>query len=218
MPPRDRSSDRSNETRFIPSDFGIGRLFGYVREGVIVANAQLERIVLWNAAAEEIFGFTEDEALDLPLYELVPEEFRDAHRKGIAGYQQTGTGKLLSSSGAIELEGLRKDGSRVPIDLTLTALPETSSSGERFALALVRDVTDRKAAHAIELQRMGLEQERAQAITLNDEIVQGLVVAKLSIESGDLKAGMAEITRTLDKARKIVSKLLEPPTDADKGS
>lgn len=196
--------------RFHPRDFGIGRLFEHVREGIVVANAHLEQIVLWNRAAEQIFGYTEEEARRLPLYELVPEEFRDAHRAGISGYQRTGSGKLISSPGAIELEGLRKDGTRVPIDLTLTPLPETSPEGERYALALVRDVSDRKTAQALEIQRLGLEQERAQAMLLNDEIVQGLAIAKLSFESGSYDNGMEALGQTLDKARRIVSGLLGP--------
>jgi PAS domain-containing protein len=38
------------------ADFGIGRLFGHIRDAVIVGDARTGRIVLWNPAAEALFG------------------------------------------------------------------------------------------------------------------------------------------------------------------
>ncbi len=41
-----------------PQDLGIGKLFENVRDAVIVANAETGRIVLWNRAAAEVFGYS----------------------------------------------------------------------------------------------------------------------------------------------------------------
>jgi PAS domain-containing protein len=40
--------------RLRPEDLGFGRLFERIRDGVIVADAKTQRIVLWNAAAAKM--------------------------------------------------------------------------------------------------------------------------------------------------------------------
>ncbi len=64
-----------------PQDLGIGRLFERVRDAVIVADAWEGRIVLWNPAAEEVFGYRTGEALaGLDVEALVPGELKGRHR------------------------------------------------------------------------------------------------------------------------------------------
>ena len=85
---------RSNgEDVLTPRDLGIGRLFESVRDAVIVADAGSGGIVLWNPAAEEIFGYTAAEALGMGVEDLVPDRLRARHRAGMAGYRDTGRGR-----------------------------------------------------------------------------------------------------------------------------
>lgn len=198
-----------------PEEFGIGRLFSDIRDAIIVGNARTERIVLWNPCAESIFGYSEDEALQLYLHDLVPENLRPMHRTGLARYQETGGGNLIDSGSPVELPGIHKEGHEVPIELTLTAVPQAGPEGDRFALAIVRDVTERKAA---ELSRLKLERMRVskrQALELNDAIVQGLAVAKMFLENGDPDRGLAAVTNTLGRAKQIVSELLRDINQAE---
>lgn len=58
----------------------MGRLFECVRDAVIVADANTGRMVLWNPAAEEIFGYSSVEALGMSVEELVPDYLRARHR------------------------------------------------------------------------------------------------------------------------------------------
>jgi PAS domain S-box-containing protein len=55
-----------------PEELGIGKLFGRIRKAVIVADARNQRIVLWNPAATNIFGYSISEALELNIENLVP--------------------------------------------------------------------------------------------------------------------------------------------------
>ena len=48
-----------------PDDLGIGRLFEHVRDAVVVADAASGQIVLWNPAAERMFGYSVAEAAGL---------------------------------------------------------------------------------------------------------------------------------------------------------
>jgi PAS domain S-box-containing protein len=198
---------------FSPEDFGIGRLFRHVRDGVVVANARSERIVLWNESAETIFGYSEQEALQLPLHALVPQNLTDLHRTGIARYQETGAGNLIDGGNPIELKGLHKEGREVPVELTLTKIPERTSQGDRFALAIIRDISDRKRAEAAALRQHDMERRRQQALELNDEIVQGLAVAKMAFDAERQDQGVEALTQTLRRAQRIVTTLLEDITE-----
>ncbi len=193
---------------FAPGDFGIGRLFMHIQDAVVVANARTERIVLWNASAENMFGYTEQEALTLPLHALVPHDLRDFHRNGIGRYQKTGAGDLIDAGNPVELRALHKEQREIPVELTLTKIPQTTRDGDRFALAIIRDVSDRKRAEQATLQRLEMERRRQHALELNDEIVQGLTVAKMAFEMGKSERAIEAVTQTLQRARAIVSGLL----------
>lgn len=195
---------------FKPEDFGIGRLFHRVRDAVIVANASSERVVLWNDCATQIFGYSEEEALETPLHALVPDDLRDLHRRGLARYQESGTGDLVEGpTHVVELRGLHKDGHQFPIELTLTKIPERTSEGDRFALAIVRDATDRQLAEKARLAQHAAETRRRQALQVNDAIVQGLAVAKYALDLKLEDKAEEAIRKTLEKARSIVSELLD---------
>jgi PAS domain S-box-containing protein len=84
-----------------PGDFGIGRLFEDARDAVIVADAASGRIVLWNPAAERLFGYAADEALNMPVEVLVPEGFKGRHRAGLAAYAATGHGLIIDGDAVV---------------------------------------------------------------------------------------------------------------------
>jgi PAS domain S-box-containing protein len=112
----------------------------------------------WNARAEQIFGWTADEALGRDLAELIiPPEMRAAHRAGFARFAATGESKLFSS--VIELPGLHRSGRIIPVELAIAGFP--TSAG--FAVsAFVRDISDRKEAERQEAERTeALEEARA---------------------------------------------------------
>jgi PAS domain S-box-containing protein len=146
-------------------DLGIGKLFERIRDAVIVADAQTQRIVLWNPAATNIFGYSTSEALELRVEALVPEYLKAQHRAGIARYAETGRGPYIDSHIPLELPALRKDGEQIYIELSLSP---TRSVGERdgesrFVLAIVRDITERKRAQ----EALRESEERFHALVQN---------------------------------------------------
>jgi PAS domain S-box-containing protein len=116
-----------------PDDLGMGRLFWKVREAVIVADLDTERIVLWNPAAAKLFGYSAAEARGLPLDALMPEGLR------------TVPGTYRESDGPVEVPANRKTGEELRIELCLSPLVDVAVDG-RFVLALALDVTERKRA------------------------------------------------------------------------
>jgi PAS domain S-box-containing protein len=188
-----------------PEDFGFGRLFDHVKDAIVVADPKTERILLWNEGATEMFGHTRDEALEMPLHSLVAPHLVERHRAGLSHYAETGTGELVDSGRPVEVEAVRKDGSSLFVELTLSSVGEDAPHGTRVVMALIRDATDRRTAE------MFREAQRSQqhALELNDSVVQDIVLSKAYFELDDPKAGLAALEKALQTARSMVGDLME---------
>jgi len=97
-------------------------------------------IILFNPAAEEMFGRNKMEMIGKPLDSLMPKEYREKHRQYVNSYFATGKpnraiGKLL------ELPGLRSDGKVFPMEISLSA---GKLENKQFVIAVARDITERK--------------------------------------------------------------------------
>jgi PAS domain S-box-containing protein len=98
------------------------------------------RVLEFNPAAEQTFGYTAREAIGAELAELiVPPSLRERHRAGLRRYLETGKSELFDRR--VELTGMRKDGSELPVEVTLTAI--TSEAAVVFA-GYIRDLTERR--------------------------------------------------------------------------
>jgi PAS domain S-box-containing protein len=132
-----------------PEDLGFGRLFEMIRDAVIVADAKTQRIVLWNAAAAKMFGYSASEAPKMRVEELVPGPLKDAHRAGITRYAKTGHGRYIDSDAPLDLPAVRKNGQEIRVELSLSPVRPVHDEGDgeaQFVLAIIRDVTERKRA------------------------------------------------------------------------
>jgi PAS domain S-box-containing protein len=96
-------------------------------------------IVLWNNAAETIFGYSADEVIGKPVTLIMPKRFHEAHRKGMERLLTTGKSKIVGKT--VELVGLRKDGGEFPLELSLASW---KTGEEVFFSAIIRDITERK--------------------------------------------------------------------------
>jgi PAS domain S-box-containing protein len=110
-----------------------------VADAVIVADAA-GRITLWNAAAERLFGHTEDEALGQSLDIITPERFRQRHWDGYAKTMETGVTKYGTT--LLKVPAVHKDGRSLSIAFTV-ALLFTPERKVDAIIAVVRDETSR---------------------------------------------------------------------------
>ncbi|MGI9081488.1 MAG: sensor domain-containing protein [Thermoleophilaceae bacterium] len=106
-----------------------------------------------NPQAEATFGWAREEMLGAELAELIiPEGYREAHRRGIAHFLASGEGPVLGKR--LELTALHRDGQEFPVELTISALQ--TQEGYSFN-AFLRDITERKSAEElVERQRRQL--------------------------------------------------------------
>ncbi|MHB8886940.1 MAG: PAS domain S-box protein [Methylovirgula sp.] len=105
----------------------------------IVACDAAGLIILWNPAAERIFGFTESEALGQSLDLIIPERQRQRHWDG---YHQTmRTGETRYATDVLKVPALHKDGRTLSIAFTVSLL--RSADEPSAIVAIIRDETAR---------------------------------------------------------------------------
>jgi PAS domain S-box-containing protein len=125
----------------------------------------------WNRAAASIFGYEPEEAIGQNVSMIVPSPAREQHDAYIARYLDTREPHIIGSGR--EVEGLRKDGTRIPLHL---ALSEARVGDETIFTAIVRDLSQQRAA--------------AETLRRNEERLQlavegaNLVIWELDLQSG----------------------------------
>ena len=119
----------------------LSKLIDCVGDAVIVADAH-EKIVLWNAAATRIFGYSEEEALGNTLDLIVPERQRQKHNEGYSKSMETGTTRYGTS--LLKVPAKHKDGRTLSIAFTVGMLFDETHQANGVA-AVIRDETERFA-------------------------------------------------------------------------
>jgi PAS domain S-box-containing protein len=107
-------------------------------DGIITINERgiMEEV---NPAACTIFGYEPSELLGQGIAMLMPPPYSHEHDGYMRAYRHTGIGKIIGIGR--ETSGLRKDGTVIPIDLSVS---EVSLSGRRLFTGLIRDISGRK--------------------------------------------------------------------------
>jgi len=106
----------------------------------IVAAGMDGSILLWNRAAERIFGYTEQEALGHSLDLIIPERFQTRHWEGYRRVMQTGETRYGTE--VLRVPAMHKDGRRLSIAFTVALLYAPTQEIQAIA-AIIRDETHR---------------------------------------------------------------------------
>ena len=95
----------------------------------------------WNPAATRLFGYREEEMLGKNLDLIIPDRFRDAHHEGLGRVSLGGPSHVIGST--VEVAALNRDGSEVPVELSLATW---KLDGDRYYTGILRDISERKEA------------------------------------------------------------------------
>lgn len=200
------------ETQVDPASFGIGRLFGSVRDGVVVGDVEDGSIVLWNPAAEAMFGLTSAQAIGRPLSIIVAPSLRTMHEHGIARYRARRRGPIVDSGKPVEVNAVHADGHEFPVELTLGRVQDS----DRYLVAIIRDTSDRAAvrtARELERQRTQFFAMASHEIKTPITALSGnLQLAQRHLRRGDNERAAASLNgamRHLQQMVRLVDDLLE---------
>jgi PAS domain S-box-containing protein len=111
-------------------------------DGMIIVDAK-GTVVLANAQAERLFGYTRAELVGSSVDRLVPDAVRGGHPAHRARFMADAKARPMGAG--VDLRARRKDGSELPVEISLSPL---DLEGERLVMAAVRDITDRRRLEA----------------------------------------------------------------------
>lgn len=93
----------------------------------------------FNRSAERIFGYGADEIIGRSITDLMPKTIGRHTPEDIGAYLESGSGTIVGADR--EVEGRRRDGSTVPLELSIAAW---TAEGAPYFTGIMRDITERK--------------------------------------------------------------------------
>jgi PAS domain S-box-containing protein len=198
---QERALARDAEASLRKSEAHTRRIVEMALDGFIAMDAA-GIIIDWNVQAEQIFGWTRQEAVgQLLSATIIPAQHREAHERGLRHFLATGKGPMLNTR--VEITGCHRDGHEIPIELAIS--PALGQGGAYTFSAFVRDISARKQTeqqgrmHQEELQRLNEALDRrVQARTQELASVNESLVAEVA-ERMQTEASLEQSRQALQK-------------------
>ena len=188
------STEQKKETQRVQATLdGIEERYGAILESAmdaVITIDESQRVVLFNEAAEAMFGCARAEALGGSLDRFLPERFRNAHHGHIAAFGEAGVTNRRMGHNTV-LSALHASGTEFQIEASIS---KAGTGGKHFFTVIVRDITLRKAAEdALRLSQIELRELSAQVLQaredekthiareLHDELGQQLTALKMDL-------------------------------------
>lgn len=170
------------------------------QDGIVLVNQQ-GNIILFNPAAEAIFGYRAEQVVNQPVTNLIPEDCHNLYAHEIKEFlkQQSAT----KSRRTLELLGLRRNGETFPVDISLSVL---ALGDDTLYLAAIRDATERH-----QMQNRLVQVEKLTALGLMSAGVAHEINNPLAYVANNiavLQRDFGDILTLLDKYR-TASDLIE---------
>ena len=127
---------RQTELELADREQRLAAIMKYAAEALIVIDKQ-GLITDYNTAAGQIFGYSSDELTGQSLSLLIPGDIWDRYEKHIATYALTNDSRIMNQRQ--EFFGLRKDGSRFPLEITVTAVKQFD-----LFVGIIRDLSEQR--------------------------------------------------------------------------
>lgn len=188
----ERTSDQLTDgVQVSGAEIFLCALIEATQDAVIFIDRQA-RIVIFNPAAERIFGYSQAEALGQKVNMLMAEPCASEHDRYLEHYEKTGEKRAIGRIRTVA--GKRRSGEIFPIELSVT---EVASGAEVKYAAFIRDISDK-----VKLQRELAENARLASV--------GATVGKLTHEIGSPLNGMYITAQLLER---LVKKQINLPDE-----
>ena len=165
---RDTTQQRLAREALMASQAKFAGIISLATDAIVSVNEEQE-IILFNAGAEQTFGYAAAEILGEPLEVLLPEGARHAHGHDMAAFAGSGVrSRRMGERG--EVAGRRKNGEVFPAEASISQM---DVGGERIFTAVLRDISERKRSE----QELQLLQTIALAIGAAEDLRSALSFA-----------------------------------------
>lgn len=162
-------------------------------DGIIVIDAAGSVLQL-NHAAGQMFGYDEQEVVGNNVKMLMPMDHSTRHDEYLANYHRTNEARIIGIGR--EVEGLRKDGTAFPLDLSVGEVKPAGQDGARF-VGILRDLSARKhleemLAHERHLAESYLDSMQVLILVLDQDYCVSVSNRRASRQLGlSLKEGVS---------------------------
>jgi len=118
------------------------RLNGIIQSTMdaIITVDEHQNIVIFNPAAEHMFGCHAADVIGTPLEQFIPARHRETHRAHVRQFGDTGV-TMRRMGGSAEIVGLRADGTEFPVEASIS---QATVAGKKLFTVILRDVTARQ--------------------------------------------------------------------------
>lgn len=188
----------------------LGVVLDTVSDAIIAIDAaQIIRLV--NRQTTRIFGYSREELVGRHVHVLMPEELRAEHDGGFFRYLAAGGAEGVARH--VEVDGVRKDGSRFPLEMRF--MSAVTASGERVVTAAARDLTEQRAAraeldHAMAMLRATLDATEDGILAI-DPSGRILIANARAREIWRVSSDLFE-SRSPEERLAVVTRMLEDPS------
>jgi PAS domain S-box-containing protein len=147
-------TERHNSAQQLEEAEGrLRELIESIPDGLVVIDAD-SQIVLVNREAEEMFGYTREEMIGLPIERLVPERFTRTHTTAREQFMRAPRQRPMGTG--LDLVAAHKDLSEFPVEISLSPFRAGTQS---FVNVTIRDIRERQ-----ELERQLRQSQKMEAV------------------------------------------------------
>ena len=172
-------------------------ILSMIADAVVIAN-QEGGIVLFNQAAEDMFGYSRAEVLGAPVEILIPSRFREAHSRSVASFSAGDLSEGRRMGARRQVVGRRKDGTEFLVEASVS---RRSVEGRTLVTAVVRDGTERQRhveAQALVASEMSHRFKNVIAVVSSIVRLTGARAGSVPAFSKALLGRLATLARTHD--------------------
>lgn len=113
------------------------QIVDFVADAIVVADRQ-GHIVIFNDAAEKMFGWSKDQILGCRLEQLLPHRYRPGHAVEVQAFTSERAPARFMGHRRSDIFGLRKDGVEIPLAASIAVIADDDGP---MAVAVLRDIS-----------------------------------------------------------------------------
>ncbi|WP_374348675.1 PAS domain S-box protein [Phenylobacterium sp.] len=195
---RDNTARRQEQLALKDANLRAARILMVAADAIVSIDAD-QKIILFNPAAEQMFGYRAEEVLGQGLAMLIPERARQGHTGQVEAFRRSKSASRMMSERS-EVLGCRRNGEVFPLEATIT---KVMAAGQLTFTAHLRDVTERNRAR----DRLLESERRIRAVFDHASVA----IALLSAEGSVLEINSAGTALTAADRPVVGAPLWEAP-------